>query len=91
MSLQEAISNFGRETKAKLTNPGASGAPEDQLRSPLEALVADLAGLAGLTPRTVVAVGESSLADLKTRPDFAVTLNGALIGFIEGQGTGQGG
>ena len=90
MKLQEAISNFGQETKAKLSNPGASGAPEDQLRSPLEALITDLAVLAGLDPGTLVAVGEMSLADLKTRPDFAVTRNGALIGFIEVKAPGKG-
>ena len=90
MTLQEAISSFGRETKAKLSNPGASGAPEDQLRSPLEALITDLAVLVGLAPGTLVAVGEMSLADLKTRPDFAVTRNGALIGFIEVKAPGKG-
>ena len=31
-----------------------------------------------------------SLADLKTRPDFAVTRNGALIGFIEVKAPGKG-
>ena len=31
----------------------------------------------------VAAVGESSVSDLKTRPDFAVTVNNALVGFIE--------
>ena len=90
MTLQEAISNFGQETKAKLSNPGASGAPEDQLRSPLETLITDLAVLSGLDPGTVVLVGETSLADLKTRPDFAVTRNEALIGFIEVKAPGKG-
>ena len=28
-------------------------------------------------------VGEMSLADIKTRPDYAVTIGNALIGFIE--------
>ena len=90
MTLQDAISRFGHETKAKLTSPGASGAPEDQLRAPLEVLIADLAALAGIAPETVVAVGESSLADLKTRPDYAITRNGALIGFIEVKAPGKG-
>ena len=90
MKLQEAISRFGLEAKSKLSNPGASGAPEDQLRAPLEALVADLAVLAGLRPGTVVMVGETSLADIKTRPDYAVTLGNALIGFIEVKAPGKG-
>lgn len=41
--LKAAIGAFGAETKAKLSNKAASGAPEDQLRGPLEALFRDLA------------------------------------------------
>ena len=90
MKLQEAISRFGHEAASKLSNPGAAGAPEDQLRAPLEALVADLAELAGLRSGTIVMVGETSLADIKTRPDYAVTLGNALIGFIEVKAPGKG-
>ena len=90
MSLQQAISAFGREAKSKLSNPVAIGAPEDQLRAPLEALVVDLAELAGLHPGTVVMVGETSLADIKTRPDYAVTRGNALSGFIEVKAPGKG-
>jgi len=42
-------------------------------------------------PAQVVAVGESSLAHLKTRPDYAVTLSSALVGFIEVKAPGKGG
>ena len=90
MKLQEAISKFGVEAKSKLSNPGASGEPEDQLRAPLEALIVNLAELAGLPPGTVVAIGEISLADLKTRPDYAVTRRNALVGFIEVKAPGKG-
>lgn len=90
MSLQQAVSAFGREAQAKLANPVASGAPEDQLRAPLEMLVANLAELTGLRPGTVVMVGETSLADIKTRPDYAVTRSNALIGFIEVKAPGKG-
>ena len=90
MTFQEAISKFGREAKRKLSNPRARGAPEDQLRAPLEALVKNLAELTGLSPDTIVMVGETSLADLKTRPDFAVTGKNALIGFIELKAPGKG-
>ena len=65
MTLQEAISRFGFEAKSKLSNPAARGAPEDQLRGPLEGLVIDLAELTGLERKSVVAVGETSLSDLK--------------------------
>ena len=77
-SLGEVVAKFGAAAKAKLNNPAASGAPEDQLRASLEALIGDLARLTGLPPDAVVPVGESSLADLKTRPDYAVTLNRSL-------------
>ena len=90
LSLQEAVSAFGRATKSKLSNPVASGAPEDQLRAPLDALIPHLAELAGLHPGTVVMVGETSLADIKTRPDYAVTRGGALSGFIEIKAPGKG-
>ena len=90
MTLREAIANFGQETKAKLSNPGASGAAEDQLRSPLETLIGDLAELAGVKADSIVAVGETSIAELKTRPDYAVTRSGALIGFMEVKAPGKG-
>ena len=90
MKLQEAISQFGLSAKSKLSNPGVSGTPEDQLRAPLETLLADLAAITGLRPGTIVAVGETSLADLKTRPDYAVTRGNALIGFIEVKAPGKG-
>ena len=90
MTLHQAISKFGVEAKSKLSNPGASGAPEDQLRAPLEALVGSLAEVVGLAPGTVVAVGETSVADLKTRPDYAITRQGSLIGFIELKAPGKG-
>ena len=90
MTLQEAISKFGHTAKRKLSSPIASGAPEDQLRTPLEGLVGDLAGLAGLTPGDIVMVGEASLSDLKTRPGYAVTKGNALIGFIEVKAPGKG-
>lgn len=90
MTLDEIVSTFGAALKAKLSNPAATGAPEDQLRSPLEGLIVGLAELSGLPPEAVVPVGESSLADLKTRPDYAVTQRGALVGFIEVKAPGKG-
>lgn len=89
-ALTEAVSAFGAAAKAKLSNPGASGAPEDQLRAPLETLLIDLSRLIGLGASDLTLVGESSLADLKTRPDYAVTRKKALIGFIEVKAPGKG-
>ncbi|WP_296817493.1 type ISP restriction/modification enzyme [Brevundimonas sp.] len=90
MTLDEAVSRFGKDAKDKLNNPGADGQPEDQLRNPLETLIKDLAGLAGLPAGAVVLVGENSLADLMVRPDFAVTRHKALVGHIEVKAPGKG-
>ena len=76
--------------KAKLSNVAISGAPEDQLRAPLEGLISDIAEFLGLPSDKIAAVGETSLADLKTRPDYAVTLHSALVGFIEVKAPGKG-
>jgi len=35
-------------------------------------------------------IGETTLASLKTRPDFAVTVGNALVGFIEVKAPGKG-
>ncbi len=62
---RSAIAAFGTDAKAKLANRAATGQPEDQLRSPLDRLIGDLAELCGFRRAEVVAVGESSLSDLK--------------------------
>jgi len=73
------VSRFGVAVKAKLSGKMVSGAPEDQLRAPLEALLQDLVAVLGFSANRIVAVGESTLADLKTRPDYAVTRLDALV------------
>jgi Type ISP C-terminal specificity domain/N-6 DNA Methylase len=85
-----AIATFGSDAKAKLANPAAKGGPEDQLRAPLERLVVDLAEFCGFPRSEITAVGESSLSGLKTRPDYAITLRSALVGFIEVKAPGKG-
>ncbi len=90
LTLQTAISRYGAQAKAKLHDVAASGEPEDQLRAPLETLVDDLAQLCGFGPQAVTAVGESSISALKTRPDYAITLRNALVGFVEIKAPGKG-
>jgi hypothetical protein len=85
-----AVSNYGASVKPKLANIAIQGAPEDQLRGPLDSLIQDLAEAGGLPVGSVRLVGETGLADLKTRPDFAVTVGNALIGFIEVKAPGKG-
>ena len=85
-----AVSTFGANAKAKLASVAIAGAPEDQLRGPIETLVYDLATLGGLSASSVQMVGETTLSDLKTVPDFAVTVSNALVGFIEVKAPGKG-
>ena len=87
---RSAIARFGAGAKGKLANLAATGEPEDQLRAPLERLVVDLAEVCGLPRTAVAAVGESSLSELKTRPDYAITVRNALVGFIEVKAPGKG-
>jgi hypothetical protein len=60
--LQSAVAAFGAKAKAKLSNPGASGEPEDQLRVPFEQLLAGLAQLCSLRGR-----GQAEAAPLTLR------------------------
>ena len=85
-----AVSRFGEAVKAKLGSAAVSGAPEDQLRAPLERLIADLSEIASPAGR-VVLIGEATLSERATRPDYAVTARGALVGFIEVKSVGKGG
>jgi hypothetical protein len=74
--LAKAVSKFGSEAKAKLTNPAATGHPEDQLRAPLETLIPELAAAAGIA-QAIVLVGETPHAETGTRPDYSVTVGAA--------------
>ncbi len=90
LTVSSAITAFGTTARHKLSNLAASGEPEDQLRAPFETLLADLAELSNIPRGKVTAVGESSLSDLKTRPDYAVTVHHALVGFVELKAPGKG-
>lgn len=90
VTTQTAISTFGAAARLKLANPSATGEPEDQLRAPFEQLLGDMAELAHIPRGKVAAVGESVLRELKTRPDYAVTVHGALVGFVELKSPGKG-
>ncbi len=90
INFAHAVSAYGASVKAKLANVAISSAPEDQLRGPLESLIKDLAATEGMAANTVQFVGETTLSDLKTRPDFAVTVSKALVGFIEVKAPGKG-
>ncbi|MDE3795822.1 N-6 DNA methylase [Sinorhizobium meliloti] len=85
------MSNFGHSVSKKLSSPAISGAPEDQLRSPLEVLILDgIVELLGYPKNAVAMIGETSLAETLTRPDYAITFGKALTGFIEIKAPGKG-
>lgn len=86
-AVQKAVGEFGKTAKAKLAD---GGQPEDQLRNPLENLFHALAAQCGHHAGAVVLSGEKSLADLHTRPDFAVSVRKALVGFVEVKAPGKG-
>ncbi len=90
MNLTSAIATFGASAKAKLSNVSATGQPEDQLRTPFNNLMEDLAELCAIPRAAVTAVGETSMSDLKIRPDYAVTVRNALVGHVELKAPGKG-
>ena len=89
-TLAGIVSAYGATVKPKLANIAIGGAPEDQLRGPIDTLFRDLAEIGGLPVGSVHLVGETTLVNLKTRPDFAVTVSNALAGFIEVKAPGKG-
>jgi hypothetical protein len=89
-TVASVVSTFGASVKPKLASIAIAGAPEDQLRGPLETLFKDLAAIAGLQAASVDMVGETTLGHLKTRPDYAVVVTKALVGFVEVKAPGKG-
>lgn len=86
--IKKAVGDFGAAAKAKLS--GGEGQPEDQLRNPIEQLFQAIAVECDLPAGSVVLKGETSLSEMRTRPDFAVEVRGALNGFIEVKAPGKG-
>ncbi len=80
----EAVARFGKSAAVKLNG---GGQPEDQLRSPMEKLFEDMAEGLGVS---VAMIGETSLATLGVRPDYAVEVAGARVGYIELKAPGRG-
>jgi hypothetical protein len=80
-----ALTSFGQDVTRKL---GRGGQPEDQLRGPIERLLGQLSRHVGL-PDTV-AYGEVVLKDLRARPDYAVDVGNARVGYLELKKPGRG-
>ena len=80
-----AVSRFGARVKPKLRDD--VGGPEDQLRAPLEQLLGEVAEALGVD---LVLIGEASLAALGVRPDYAVSVSGSRVGYVEVKAPGRG-
>ena len=80
-----ALASFGYEVSRKL---GRGGQPEDQLRGPIERLLCELSRHVGL--RDTVAYGEVELKNLRARPDYAVDVENARVGYLELKQPGRG-
>ncbi len=76
-AVAKLIETFGIETRAKLAGVGE---PEEALRVPIEHLVTGVGQLIG---KATVLDGEAHLTELSSRPDFAVRVNGAVVGYLE--------
>ncbi len=83
-ALEALVSAFGAAVLPKLGGPGQE---EDALRGPTENLLISIAQSHGLT---LVPHGEAHLADAGTRPDYAISVNGSIIGYLELKSPGKG-
>jgi hypothetical protein len=81
--LAEAVGEFGTACRAKLTGPGDR---EAAIRAPLEGLL----GVVGQRV-TVPAVFHDEIRDeqRQVRPDYGVSVRGAIIGYIEVKAPGK--
>ena len=82
----EALESFAATIQSKFSAV-VDGREEDQLRRPVDELLEKAGRLQNLA---VVAKDESTLDDRLGRPDFAVTVNGLLCGYVELKSPGTG-
>lgn len=75
--LADAVAEFGDRCKAKLAGPGEA---EAAIRSPIEQLLAAAGTHLSLT---VVPHDEVRDADRGVRPDYAISVGGAITGYVE--------
>ena len=86
ISTLDALRDFADAVTAK-SSPLIRGAPESQLRGPLENF---LARVTAAWSENVVCTGEPPLPDRLGRPDYAVHRNGLLAGYVELKAPGTG-
>ena len=71
------VAQFGVEVKQRLAGVGE---PEEALRTPIDHLMTAIGELLG---KTTILDGETHLSEISSRPDFAVRVKGAVVGYIE--------
>ena len=76
-AVAKIVSTFGVETKARLAGVGE---PEEALRVPIDHLMTAIGALIG---QKTELDGEAHLSDISSRPDFAVRVKGAVVGYLE--------
>ncbi|MGV8853001.1 MAG: hypothetical protein ACOH1M_10595, partial [Rhodoglobus sp.] len=76
-AVAEIVASFGFETKSRLVGVGE---PEEALRVPIDHLMTAMGELIG---KKTELDGEAHLSEISSRPDFAVRVNGAVVGYIE--------
>lgn len=81
--LSTAVAHFGATCRDKLAGPGDR---EAAIRSPLEALLAQAGSEFGLT---VVPHDEVRDVERGVRPDYAISVDGAITGYVEAKRPGH--
>jgi hypothetical protein len=84
-TIDMVVAEFGREVTRKLRT--GQGSQEDHLRGPFEHMLSAIAQSLGLK---ITTIGETRLPSLSIRPDYAVDVAGARVGYVELKKPGHG-
>lgn len=84
--LHEPMQKYAAEVQKKMSQT-THGEPEDQLRAPFEAFFRALSSILGVD---IVCIGETNLPNRIGRPDYAIHVNGILVGYVELKAPGTG-
>jgi hypothetical protein len=85
VAVDVVVAQFGRDVGKKLRT--GLGSQEDHLRGPFERMLTAVARSLGLT---VTVIGETRLPELAIRPDYAIDVDGARVGYVELKKPGHG-
>jgi hypothetical protein len=83
-SISDLVATFQREVAAKLRGPGSA---EEALTTPVEHLLHGIAKRQGIR---LSIHGQTSITSINSRPDFAIAVNGRVIGHVELKRPGKG-